>query len=420
MTLASSIHASRGASKGASSLRSNDRRFVLILSASLLALIVVVTLFAPTERDDDPRPTTYNTGSAGAKATYLLLQSLGYRAERWEAPTAGLRDLDAAHTTLILADPIVPFNERNEVRSDLAAFLAHGGRVLVTGVLGAALFDGVAVRKPTNLSRDLCITTPEGQGPLARAGSLSMPDLAAWDETDLKARVEQRCGSDAVVVLDPVGEGEIVWWSSAMPLTNQGLKQDASLRLLLASVGGPDRRILFDEGLEGYATPLWATAKGLPLWALWLQAGLAAVLLVLSFSRRSGPVRAPVHVVRGSPLEFAESMGNLYRKAGATAVATDGARLRLLRFLHGRCGIPQATLRATPSEIAQAVEEKMGGHWPDLRQDLRQDLEQAAQAEQGRPVAPRSALALVRRLDRDMKQISLQITKHGVQGKGIE
>lgn len=396
---------------GPKSLLGTDRRFVLTLAGSLLALIVLVVLFAPAEQENDPRPTTYNTGSAGAKAAYLLLQRLGYQAERWEAPTSGLRNLDAARTTLVLADPLIPFSDRGEVRGDLAAFLDAGGHILVTGGAGVSLIEGGGVKKATSLSHDLCITTPEGQGPLASVGSVSMPDFIGWDETNVRGRVEQRCGSDAVVVRYPVGKGEVVWWSSSMPLSNQGLKQDTSLRLLLASLGGRQRRVLFDEGLEGYATPLWETAKGLPIWSLWLQAGLVALLLVLSFSRRNGPVRASVAVARSSPLEFAASMGSLYQKAGATAVATDGARLRLLRFLHDRCGIPHATTQSSPEEIAAAVEARLGGVWNGLRDDLAQ----AAQAGQGKPVAPKSALALVRRLDRDLQQVAAHILKRTTQ-----
>ena len=38
-----------------------------------------------------------------------------------------------------------------------------------------------------------------------------------------------------------------------MPLTNRGLKEDASLKLVLASLGGPERRVLFDEYFHGAA-----------------------------------------------------------------------------------------------------------------------------------------------------------------------
>ena len=184
------------------------------------------------------------------------------------------------------------------------------------------------------------MTTQEGQGELARVGSVTMQDEGGWADASAKSEVEQRCGQDAVVVRYRVGKGEAVWWASAMPLTNGGLKEDASLKLVLASVGEPGRRVLFDDTFHGAVASVWDTTKGLPMRALAIQAAVVAVLLVLSFGRRNGPVRTPVRVVRSSPLEFAESMGHLYQKAGATGVATEGARRRLIRFLQERCGVP--------------------------------------------------------------------------------
>ena len=133
-----------------------------------------------------------------------------------------------------------------------------------------------------------------------------------------------------------------------MPLTNRGLKEDASLKLVLASVGGPDRSVLFDEYFHGERASLWDTAKGLPMRQIAWQCAAVAVLLVLSFGRRNGPLRLPARLPRSSPLEFAESMGRLYRKAGATQAAVDGARRRLLKFLEEQCGVPREVLRSTP------------------------------------------------------------------------
>src|SRR3981189_2504322 len=86
-----------------------------------------------------------------------------------------------------------------------------------------------------------------------------------------------------------------------------------------------------------------------------------ALLLVLSFGRRNGPLRLPVRLPRSSPLEFAESMGRLYGKAGGTQAAVDGARRRLLKFLEEQCGVPREVLRSTPQAIVEAVEERLGG-----------------------------------------------------------
>jgi hypothetical protein len=194
-------------------------------------------------------------------------------------------------------------------------------------------------------------------------------------------------------------------------MTNRGLNEDASLKLVLASVGGTDRRVLFDEYFHGERASLWDMAKGLPLRQIALQCAVVAVLLVLSFGRRNGPLRLPVRLPRSSPLEFAESMGRLYRRAGATQAAVDGARQRLLKFLEEQCGVPREVLRSTPEAIVEAVEDRFGGRWSGLGEHLTQ----AAEAERG-AVTLASTLELVKALDRDQRDLAERI-RSGLVGR---
>ena len=189
-----------------------------------------------------------------------------------------------------------------------------------------------------------------------------------------------------------------------MPLTNRGLKEDASLRLVLASLGDSGRQVLFDEYFHGERATLWETAKGLPIAQLGWQCGVVALLLVLSFGRRNGPLRMPVRLPRSSPVEFAESMGRLYGKARATQVAVDGARRRLLKFLEEQCGVPREILRAAPEAVVGAVEERFGGEWGRLGAHLTQ----AAEAGHG-SVTLASTLELVKALDRDQQELAERI-----------
>jgi len=380
----------------------------------MLAAILLVSFFVPTAEDDDPSPSSYNSGSAGAKAAYLLLSQLGYKAERWEDSTAALGDVDAARTTLVLANPVVQPENRDEVKAGIADFLKRGGRVLATGVQGAYLIPGGNTSAPDHIYKGLCITTPEGQGAMAQAGPVSIDDLARWQDDTVATRVQQRCGGDAVVVSVKVGQGTAVWWSSPLPMTNRGLSEDASLKLLLASVGEPGRRVLFDESLHGEGPSIWDQAKGLPIRSLVLQSGLVATLLVLSFGRRNGPVRLPVPALRASPLEFAESMGHLYHNAGATQVATDGARRRLLGYLQQRCGLTPDVLRRGPQEIVQALQARLGGDWSGVGEHLAQAERDGAERDGtghdgGKALSSSSALRLVKALDGDVELLKRRI-----------
>jgi hypothetical protein len=380
-----------------------ERRIVLSFAGAMLLLIVAASFLAPPADDSDKSPTTYNSGTAGIKAAYLLFGDLGYTTSRWEQTTFALSNVDASHTTVIFAEPVVPSEKLEASRRDIKAFLQRGGRVLATGQEGASLLPNAATALSTQPFQKLCLTSPEGRSALARAGQVSIADEARWTALAPAFHVEQWCGGDAVVVSYRVGAGTAIWWSSALPLTNRGLKDDASLKLLLASVAGSDsgQHILFDEYFHGVQTSLSNLTRDLPLPQIGWQVAAVALLLVLSFGRRNGPIRAAVRVPRTSPIEFAESMGQLYRKAGATQAATESARRRLLRFLSDRCGLPKDVVRSDAATIAEALNSRFPGDWRPLAEHLNQAAEARYQS-----LAPRSAFALVKALDHDLKSLA--------------
>ena len=47
------------------------------------------------------------------------------------------------------------------------------------------------------------------------------------------------------------------------------------------------------------------------------------ILVLFSFSRRSGPTRAMPLPARSTPVEFLEALGSLYAEAGASATAVE-------------------------------------------------------------------------------------------------
>lgn len=374
-----------------------DKWLLGSIAGLTLAMVVVIALLAPASNNNDPRPSTFNSGSHGAKAAFLALQAMGVPTERWERPLADLSDEDAAHTTLILADPTFTDQQSKELSSELRRFVEQGGRVLTTGWGGAQLLDG-KTEFVSQLTKGLCITTPEGPGELAAAGAVQFEAYLRWTKPGTQYRVEQRCGLDPVVVRFNVGSkgGEAIWWTATTPLTNGGLKDEANLRLLLASLGpdlGHGRRVYFDESLRTARQSLWDYARGLPLTWLSLQTIVIAVLLLFSYSRRRGPLRSPIMLPRSSPVEFAESMGDLYERAGARIAAIGATRRRLDRVLLREAGLSQATLADGSRAIAEALTTRLGGDWSGLAKLL----EDAAEADE-KKLTRRSTLHLVRAL----------------------
>jgi len=380
-----------------------DRKLLLILAGAVLLLIIVVGVLAPASAKDDPTPSTTNNGPQGAKAAFLLLQQMGGNPVRWSDPLENLSSVDAEKSTLILASPQYDETDTKLLAAAVQQFLHRGGRVLTTGDSGAFLLPDGAVQPPRIVRIDECISTPEGPGPLAQAGLVRIDNDAAWKPEAPRFVVEQRCGDDAVVVRFAVGKGEAIWWSSPRPLTNAGIKDDSDLRLFLASIGG-GRTVIFDESLHSATGGLWGKAQGLPVGWLELQTAILALLLVLSFSRRRGPVRAPVMRPRSSPIEFAESMGDLYARAKATGAATEAARRRLLHVLIHEAGVTQTAVEHGPDAVSEALHLRLGGDWAAVAAHLR-DAQACSQTD----VSPRSALHLVQAMNADAERVRLKL-----------
>jgi hypothetical protein len=392
----------------------------MMLCGALLLLIVAVSVIAPQSTENDPRPSITNSGPKGAKAAYLTLEGLGRKTSEWNRPLSEwngeLSDEEAERTTLILAAPAYDATEQKELAAEIKQFLERGGLVLTTGPSGAYLLPGGEVKAPGVLNGGLCQTTPEGPGPLARAGHVEMMEGGQWASEGPEYRVEQRCGADAVVVRYAVGKGEAIWWASAGPLENAELKNDADLRLLLATIGdgrgsgqNAGRDVVFDESLHGATKTMWDMAKGLPLGWLALQAALLFVLVLVSFSRRRGPLRSPVLLPRSSPVEFATSMGDLYEKAGASSAATEAAKRRLMRIVIREAGVALGTIEEGPEAIADALHVRLGGDWARVSEHLNE-----AKRAQHEAIAMGSALALVRALSEDAKSVRASLEPRGV------
>jgi hypothetical protein len=189
-----------------------------------------------------------------------------------------------------------------------------------------------------------------------------------WDTTRTRDLVHYLCGESAVVVSFQVGAGEVVWWASAVPLTNAGIKEPGNLELLLNSIGDRNRRVLWDEYFHGEEErSLWASVADTPLrWGL-VQLGLVAVALLLTFSRRSGPLRPLVEESRLSPLEFVRTLGGLYQGANASQGAVETVYQRFRQLLTRRLAL-RADLPA--AELARAAQTRLGFKQPGFAATL--------------------------------------------------
>jgi hypothetical protein len=344
----------------------DDRKLVVVVGSIVLVLLVIAAVITPRQDEDIQFPSSYSPLSGGAKAAYILLQESGYNVERWEAPPRKLPMGDNA--LLILAEPRLNFStdERNVIQN----FVARGGRVLATGQSGASLLPGGDARyyeRPPDFPRTKC--EPRIPSRVTRGGQFIMRTWSYWASKDPSHIVHYTAGDKPVVVSYRVAKGEVIWWAGPTPLTNAGLKEPGSVELLLNSISTDTKpsRILWDEYFHGESKSLLATIKDTPIgWAA-AQAGLVLVVVILTFSRRSGPVVPLVEESRLSPLEFVETLGGLYRRAGATQVALEVSYNRFRHLLTRRLGIRP---ESSAAEMAAAVEQRLKYRNPAFAQTL--------------------------------------------------
>jgi len=315
---------------------SGERRGFLVFGIGMLLVMTLVAWLSSNQKDQgEGSPSSYNVQRRGAKAAFLLLQQSGYMVERWKQAPAQL-PADASGVMLVLAGP--ESHPHAEEMSGIIHFLMRGGRVLIAGVRPDS-FVPQASSDDGDLRVGFAECKPVVPTRLTRGGPISQDGDLVWD-SDKDAAVVHFQDKDhkAVVVSYALGQGRVIWWASAVPLSNAGIRDRGNLDLLLNSIGD-SRRILWDEYYhEEHAMPSAHPSNPAQMWAL-AQAGFLGLLVILTFSRRSGPTVPLARESRLSPLEFVETLGSVFHRAHGTQVAVEIAFSRFQQIAARRLGI---------------------------------------------------------------------------------
>jgi hypothetical protein len=382
--------------KPLASLDAKDRRLLLVCLVSVVALALLTALFARNQnRDDNPLPSSYLTGRHGARAAYELLQESGYKVERWERPLSELGAQADSQTVVILTEPYAIDSEDFKAVDEI---VQRGGRILVTGPRGGELAPQGAVQPAAQFTIAACRLTAEGLDPLAGSGEAWMVPASGWNLSSPRYREEYACAGYPAVVEYDVGSGHVVWWAGPTPLENGSIGRGEDMNLFLNTLGDRENHHFYwDESLHGEVRTEWFYARGAALNLL--IAGLCglALLLVFSFSRRSGPVRNVPVLPRASPVEFVEALGSLYAKAGAAATAVNLAYDQFRSRVGSLCGLRGLQLDA--AELGAALRRR----FPQASKELEADLLAGEESSRDDALTPKRALAVVQALNRQFK-----------------
>jgi hypothetical protein len=374
-----------------SSLDAQDRRLLLWCLGIGLTLAAVLGLLVPNANSNsNPLPSSYLSGQHGARAAYETLLRSSYPIERWERPLGELAATAGPETVVIFAEPLT--REPANLKA-VRQILERGGRVLSTGFWGAFILPGESSDTPEEFTFSACKLEPEGLDPLAGSGEVWMVPEATWHVGNPAHRVDYSCAGQPAVVEYDWGNGHAIWWASSTPLENGSLARAHDLDLLLNSLGPREgHHFYWDESLHGEIRSTWNYASG-PAWSmLWIGLAVLGLLVVFSFSRRSGPVRDMPATVRATPIEFLDALGSLYRNAGAASTAVAIALERFRRHTLRLCGLRGQQVGA--AELAAALRRR----FPQTDGTLEVDLAACEEAAWGETVSPREALKLIQKL----------------------
>jgi hypothetical protein len=348
-------------------LDSGDRKLLIGAGVMLATLIVASAYLSPKHRSAaSGYPSSYSGGWDGAKGPFLLLQNLHYHVERWEKSPTELSGTPS-HEILILAGPTQ--TPSPEEKSAIFDFLQQGGRIVASGAGATKLLpdapplsESYAIEETTKFPALL-------PSPLMRgAPEISMFPPDDWQPKSASQLVVYGNEETAAVITYPVGKGQVIWWGNSAPLTNGRIRESGNLPLFLNSIGLPDGvRVLWDEYFHGAHGSLWSYIARTPL--LWgaLQFGIVFLAIVATYSRRQGPISLPARVSRLSPLEFIETLGDLYSSAHAGSAAVRIAYQRLRFQLTRQLGLPP---NVADADLARSASTALAWNEPEFSATL--------------------------------------------------
>ena len=371
-----------------------DRRDMWYLTGSLalMALLLGVTYAfgpAPTQKSIGS-PTIYSPEWAGVRAAYLLLQKQGYDVQVWEKSPEDL-PADAAGAVWVLVEPFehATSNEAAAVRR----FVGSGGRVLAVGSETAAIVPDLEAASAVEYD-------PQEKtfaAMLPSAITLDAPEITMVSPDSFTSSKHGWLGlygdKDRVaVVAYRVGKGEVIWWAADSPMMNGTIREKSNLEFFLNCIGPREHtRVYWDEYFHGSRASFWSYFSNGPLPWAGLQVGIAFLAVMFTFSRRSGAIRLPAAESRLSPLEFVDTLGDLYQAAHASPAAVAVAYHRFRTALVRKLALAS---KVKLPELCRAASGRFG--WP--QDDLLDTLARSERAMRNINLDEGEALYLVRQL----------------------
>lgn len=357
------------------------RRSTLVaVAVAVLLIAFAVWLTRPTGDGVplDPR----GTGPAGTAAMFRVLEQVGAEVTISDA----VPEQADGQTIVVLADRL-----GEDRREQVDARVRDGARLV--------LFDPFSPLNPVEaqglLQTDVFGVLGEAPECELLDGVLDRVESARWTvlPDDGASASCFPVSNGFGLVVQPVGDGEVVVTGAVDALVNRELDQADHGRLavaLLAPSGSGEVTVVWDAEIGGGDVALLDLVPEDVKAAAWVL-GLAAVLYALVRARRLGAPVAERLPVRVPASELALSIGDLLGRGGHREAAAGRLRAELRREVAHALHLPVDT---PPDVLLELLAERLGDH---DREGLRAALLDGPVPDDRALVAVTAALARVRR-----------------------
>lgn len=286
------------------------KRIAIGIAATAFGYVFLATLLstatAPVSQSEGLGSSSFATDQGGLAAYAELLRRYGVDVEQQRGPIDIAIPSDA---TLFVVDP--PSLDGTD-RASLREHVLGGGRLVVGGPEPTSLGE-LGDSPPTwaRATHDRWDPRPllDTEQPVVTANEGEWSDPGSTE-------VIVGTNASALVLVERVGDGEVVYLADSGPLTNDLIDTSANAAFALALVGDRTTAV-FAEGIHGYdaasgwrAIPSrWKTALGGLL--------LAGLLYAWSRGTRFGPVEQPSREFDPPRAEYVEALGSTLVRADA-------------------------------------------------------------------------------------------------------
>jgi hypothetical protein len=338
-----------------------------VAMAAAVALSALLGAWAGEGPESRPNPSTYNHRGSGSLGLYLWLRELGIPVHRWERPLRELAGRPDARVLLMLG-PFVRPPDEDEI-AGLMGWVRQGGTLLLADDTPSFAVPGMVLGPPA-LHLGLRAVPARPSGPVRPA--LPTPYLDGVQELRPKGavRFERRSEgwvplfADAhgdVVALRRLGRGTVVAVADPGVFSNAGLETPDHARLVLNLIHAHAGRgeVMVDEYHHGHGAGHGLVAYLRRTSLPWILAQAALLFLAFVFARgtRFGPPVPLAGATRASSLEYVSALADLYRRAGARALAAEALAGSVRRLVAERLGLGA---QPEPSRLGARHAERLG------------------------------------------------------------